>query len=101
MSDEDWDQGFARSVAVFLNGEAIREPDLRGEHVTDQQFWLLLNGHHEPMDFRLPDVGAGERWEVVLDTHAPMLDDADQRSVKTAEAFVVEARSVVLLRKVF
>ena len=101
MSDEDWDQGFARSVAVFLNGEAIREPDLRGEHVTDQQFWLLLNGHHEPMDFRFPDVGAGERWEVVLDTHAPMLDDADQRSVKTAEAFGVEARSVVLLRKVF
>ena len=101
MSDEDWDQGFARSVAVFLNGEAIREPDLRGEHVSDSQFWLLLNGHHEAMDFVLPDVGAGERWEVVIDTHAPMLDEAEHRSVKTAEAFAVEARSVVLLRKVF
>ncbi|MCW2598479.1 MAG: glycogen debranching enzyme GlgX [Frankiales bacterium] len=101
MSDEDWDTGFARSVAVFLNGEAIREPDSRGEPVTDDQFWLLLNGHHEAMDFLLPNVGAGERWEVEIDTYAPLLDNAEQRSVKTAEAFSVEARSVMLLRKVF
>ncbi len=101
MSDEDWDTGFARSVAVFLNGEAIREPDARGEHVKDDQFWLLLNGHHESIDFVLPDVGAGERWQIEIDTHAPMLDAAQERSVKTSEAFQVEARSVVLLRKMF
>jgi glycogen operon protein len=101
MSDDDWETGFARSVAVFLNGEAIREPDARGEPVTDDQFWLILNGHHEAMDFVLPDVGAGERWEIEIDTSAPLLDEAEQRSVKTAEAFAVEARSVMLLRKVF
>ena len=101
MSDDDWETGFARSVAVFLNGEAIREPDSRGEPVTDDQFWLLLNGHHQAMDFLLPDVGAGERWEVEIDTFAPLLDAAEERSVKTSEAFQVEARSVVLLRKMF
>ncbi|MGZ6828017.1 MAG: glycogen debranching enzyme, partial [Mycobacteriales bacterium] len=101
MSDEDWDTGYARSVAVFLNGGAIREPDSRGEPVTDDQFWMLLNGHHEDLDFTLPEVGAGDRWEVEVDTHAPMLDLAEQRSVKTGEPFVVAARSVVLLRKVF
>jgi hypothetical protein len=53
------------------------------------------------MEFTLPDVGAGERWEVELDTHAPMLDDAEHRSMKTGEAFPVAARSVMLLRKVF
>jgi isoamylase len=101
MSEDDWDTGFARSLSVFLNGEAIREPDRRGEPVTDSQFWLLLNGHHEAMDFTIPDVGAGDRWEVELDTHAPLLDDAEQRSRKTGEPFKVEARSVMLLRKVF
>jgi isoamylase len=101
MADEDWDTGFARSVSIFLNGEAIREPDVRGEPVTDDQFWMLLNGHHEDLEFLLPDVGAGERWEVEVDTAAPMLDDAEHRSVKTGEAFTVVARSVVLLRKVF
>ena len=101
MSEEDWETGFARSVAVFLNGEAIREPDARGEHVTDDQFWLLLNGHHEAIEFVLSDVGAGERWQIEIDTHAPMLDVVEERTVKTSEAFRVEARSVVLLRKMF
>jgi len=101
MSDEDWATGFARSVAVFLNGEAIREPDSRGEPVTDDQFWMLFNGHHEAIEFLLPDIGAGERWEVAIDTHAPMLDLAELRLAKTGESLEVAARSVLLLRKVF
>jgi len=101
MTDEDWDSGFARSVAVFLNGEAIREPDSRGEPVTDDSFFLLFNGHYESISFCLPDLGAGERWAVEIDTHAPLLDTADLRSVKTGEALDVEARSVLVLKKVF
>ncbi len=30
MTPEDWDSGFGRSLAVFLNGEGIPEPDQRG-----------------------------------------------------------------------
>ena len=101
MTEEDWESGFARSVSVFLNGDAIREPDARGEAVTDDSFFLLFNGHYEPISFTLPDLGAGERWEVAVDTAAPLLDDADPRSVKTGDAVEVDARSVRVLRKVF
>ncbi len=101
MSDDDWEVGFARSVSVFLNGEAIREPDARGEHVTDDQFWLVFNGHHEDLEVVLPDVGAGERWQVEIDTHAPLLDLVEHRALKTDEPFQVAARSILLLRKVF
>jgi len=101
MSDEDWDSGFARSVAVFLNGQGIREPDNRGEPVFDDPFFLLFNGHYEAISFRLPDLGAGERWEVVVDTHAPLLDSADPRTVKTGDPLDVQARSVLVLKKVF
>jgi len=101
MTGDDWDSGYAKSVAVFLNGDAIREPDARGERVKDVPFFLLFNGHFEPMDFVLPDLGAGERWEVAVDTAAPMLDDADARSVKTGESVSVDARSILVLRKVF
>jgi glycogen operon protein len=101
MSDEDWDSGFAKSVSVFLNGEGIREPDARGERVTDDSFFLLFNGHHEAIDFTLPDLGAGERWEVVIDTAAPLLHEVEVQTVKTAEKVGIEARSVQILRKVF
>jgi len=101
MSDDDWDSGFAKSVTVFLNGDGIREPDPRGERVTDDSFFLIFNGHHEAIDFTLPDLGAGERWQVEIDTAAPMLGDVEDRTVKTGEPVEVEARSVQVLRKVF
>ena len=33
MTDEDWDAGYAKSLAVYLNGHGIRETDERGEEV--------------------------------------------------------------------
>ena len=101
MSEDDWESGFARSVAVFLNGDAIREPDARGEPVVDDSFFLLFNGHYENIDFTLPDLGAGEAWDVVIDTAAPLLDDAEPRTVKTGAAIEVDARSVLVLKKAF
>jgi isoamylase len=101
MSDEDWESSYARSVAVFLNGEGIREPDARGERMTDRSFFLLFNAHDEAIEFCIPELGAVERWHVVIDTHAPMLDDVDARAVKSREPLLVEARSVVVLQQVF
>ena len=34
MTDGDWQTGYARSLAVFLNGDAITEPGPRGETVS-------------------------------------------------------------------
>jgi isoamylase len=101
MSEEDWDTGYARSLSVFLNGEAIREPDRRGEPVKDDQFWLLLNGNYDDMVFVIPDLGVGDSWLVEVDTHAPMLDDVDQRTFKVGEPLALAARSLMLLRKAF
>jgi len=101
MGDDDWEHGITMSVTVFLNGEGIRDPDARGERVTDDSFFLLFNGFHEPMEFVLPDLGAGERWQVEIDTAAPMLGDAEERSAKIGEAIEVDARSVRVLRKIF
>jgi glycogen operon protein len=101
MSEDDWESGFAKSVAVFLNGQGIREPDLRGEPIVDDSFFLLFNGHDGPIEFTLPDIGAGERWDVAVDTAAPMLDEAESRAVKTGEPVEVDARSVLVLQRVF
>jgi glycogen operon protein len=101
MSEEDWESGFAKSVAVFLNGQGIREPGPRGERVSDDSFFLLFNAHHEAIEFCVPDLGVAERWHAVIDTHAPLLDDADPRTVKTGEAIGVEARSILVLQQVF
>ena len=43
----------------------------------------------------------GERWEVEVDTAAPMLGDVEAQTAKTGEPVQVDARSVQVLRKVF
>ena len=94
-------RGVRAPFTVFLNGEGIREPDARGERIVDDSFFLLFNGHFEPIEFTLPDLGAGERWQVAVDTAAPMLGDAESRSVKTGEPVEVDARAVLVLHRVF
>ena len=102
MSDDDWDEGRARQLGVFLNGDGIPEPDPRGDRVKDDSFMLLFNAGDKPTDFTIPSAW-GERWSVVLDTAEvlpPSIDPAvEQRITKSGENFQAEARSLVLLRR--
>jgi isoamylase len=70
MTDADWGADYGKAIAVFLNGDAITEPDPRGERVTDDSFLLLFNAHSDPVAFTLPPERFGASWEVVLDTAA-------------------------------
>jgi isoamylase len=102
MSEDDWDAGFAKSLGVFLNGDAIPTLDARGEPVTDDSFLILFNAHHEPIDFVVP-ASWGERWSVVLDTAEALppslVDEAEQRLAKSGESLRVESRSLAVLRR--
>jgi isoamylase len=70
MTGLDWGTGYSKAIAVFLNGDAISEPDTRGQRVADDSFLLLFNAHSDPMAFTLPAERFGLLWEVVLDTAA-------------------------------
>ena len=71
MTQSDWAAGYAKSLAVYLNGEAISERDPRGERVSDDRFLLLFNAHSEPITFMLPDANLSAGWEVVVDSSNP------------------------------
>ena len=73
MTDDDWTSGHARSVAVYLNGEGIPDRDDLGERVVNDSFLLLINAHHEPVTFLLPDASYVRTWEVAVDTADPLL----------------------------
>ena len=94
MTDEDWGSGFAKSVALALDGDAITETDARGEPIGDDSFLLVFNAHFEPLDFHMPD--AGERWLRVLDT-ADAFNEGDTPAA--GETATVEARSVAVFRR--
>ncbi len=97
MSDQDWNKGYARSLAVFLNGESIPTPGPRGEKVEDDSFIVLFNAHTERVTFTVPTDLDGFEWQVVLDTSREMTC-ADL--IGAADAWPVEGWSVVLLQQI-
>ncbi|MDR3036270.1 MAG: glycogen debranching protein GlgX, partial [Kitasatospora sp.] len=72
MTEQDWSTSYARSLTVFLNGNAISEPDRRGGKIVDDSFLLLFNAHSEPLAFTVP-ADHGEAWQLVVDTSLPVL----------------------------
>jgi glycogen operon protein len=101
MTDDDWNAGYAKSLTVFLNGDAITEPDSRGRRVRDDSFLMLVNAHSGLLDFTLPAAEYGERWAFVIDTataHAVAHITA-REPVKARDRIPVASRSLTILRR--
>ncbi|MEV7890138.1 glycogen debranching enzyme, partial [Streptomyces sp. NPDC088357] len=98
MTDGDWLRSDAHSVGVFLNGDAIAEPDPCGRPVLDDSFLLLLNGYWEPVAFRLPEPAYGECWTTLIDTAEPK-GVPDETEHKADSTLTVDPRSLVLLSR--
>ncbi len=100
MSDEDWDSGFGKSIAVYLNGQGIPDLDPRGRRVVDDSFVMCFNAHHEPIEFTLPPVEFGSAWQPVVDTAAGPGEIGEATAVKAGDPIRVQARAMLVLRAV-
>jgi isoamylase len=96
MSDQDWDVGFARSLAVFLNGDALPDPDPLGQQIRDDSFLILLNASDTTVTFTTPLAAWAESWTTVIDT---AVIDAPRRDVGAATSIDVLPLSLQLLRR--
>ena len=95
MSDSDWDAGFARSIGLFLNGEAIHTPDEGGQRVMDDPFLLLFNAHNESLAWTMPIEMRG-RWQVAADSTVPR--EAWGESVERTTTIPARSLRVLLFR---
>jgi isoamylase len=116
MDEAAWSDGMARSLMVFLNGNAIPAPDRRGNVVRDDCFIVVFNAHDDAITFTLPEEEYGPEWYIEVDTalsasaatHASALaGDPVTAATSSAAAstvlepeteFSVAPRSIVVLR---
>jgi isoamylase len=75
MTEQDWNEWFAKSFMMFLNGDALRSRDERGRPVRDDSCLLLFNSHVDAVAFRLPESSWGDRWRPVLATECGFVRD--------------------------
>ncbi len=101
VTSADWGNPQARALAVFLNGEAISEPDPRGQPVRDDSFLLLCNTQDEPVAFTLPGSRYGKHWALVLDREAGTIsDDPDAPPQASAGGQItVPGHAMLILRR--
>jgi len=97
MGDDDWETGFAKSVAVYLNGQGIPDLDVRGQRVTDDSFVLCFNAHYEPIEFTLPPKEFGPAWTPVIYT-ADTATAEEAKPVTAGATVAVDARAVLVLQ---
>jgi glycogen operon protein len=97
MADADWQTGYAKALGVYLNGDAITEPDPRGRPVTDDSFLLLFNAGAEPVTFTVPGPEYAAAWEVSVDTANP--DVSARPRVKPGDQLELIARATLVLRR--
>jgi isoamylase len=68
VTEEQWHDGSAKAIGIFLNGEEIIHFDAHGQRVFDDSFLLFFNAQPIPQEFAIP-IGVADRdWQLILDT---------------------------------
>ena len=88
---------FGKSIAVFLNGKVLPEPNPRGERIVDDSFLLCFNAHDQEVTFTMPPGDYARQWTVELDTTSPT--GTAERVVDPGDKVALSGRSIVILRK--
>lgn len=97
MTEEHWTTGFAKSLAVFLNGRGIKAVSSKGQAIKDDSFYVIFNAHHESLDFVLPPANFCKRWVKQLDTSMADLDNTE--IYLPGDEVSVQGRSILLLKE--
>jgi glycogen operon protein len=96
MTEDDWESGFGRSIAVYLNGDGIPDTDTRGQRMTDDSFYLCYSAHDDAIEFTLPDVDYCPAWNIVIDTRD---ESVEGTAVSAGESIQVGPLAIVVLQR--
>jgi isoamylase len=73
MTQEHWEEPQARCLGILLDGRA-QESGIR-RLGTDATLLLVMNAHHDVVEFTLPEAVGGRQWVCLLDTNHGEADE--------------------------
>jgi isoamylase len=97
LGEETWSLGWVRTLGLMLNGRTLDTVDIDGKPIVDDSFLMLMNAHHEAIDFKLPEAPAGGTWHRIVNTddiEDPFAEEVAGEDVNLA------GRSIVLLKEI-
>ena len=97
MTPDHWQQDFAKTIAMYLNGEGLHAVNSEGEEVIDDNFYVIFNAHSEEVAYKLPAQEYAKDWALVIDT-ARNEQESNDKTYKAGDVVKVEGRSVIVLQ---
>jgi len=92
LVDDHWDDVLMKCFGMLLDGRAqttgIKK---QGSEAT---LLLVINGHHDLVEFTLPESAGGKTWKRLIDTN---LKDFAEEIFQTGAVYEVTGRSLLLL----
>ena len=95
MTEDEWNAGWIRAVGMLLSGDTLDDVNATGEPIRDNTFFILMNAHHEDLDFTLIPPRKGKVWEVSFDTRVAYSQPGEQK--EGGSIYNLMSRSVVVL----
>jgi glycogen operon protein len=92
MSAEQWGDTLMKCFGMLMDGRA-RPTGVR-QRGTEAAMLLVLNAHHDLVEFKLPECPGAQAWKLLLDTN--IADGATAFRGLAGAAYAVTARSLVL-----
>jgi isoamylase len=92
MTQEQWDNGLTKCFGMVLDGRA--QPTGIRQRGSDATLLVLMNAHHDVVNFKLPDVPEGKRWKRLIDTNLP--STTERPHFEFGHMYQVTGRSLLL-----
>ncbi|MBD1554006.1 glycogen debranching protein GlgX [Pseudomonas typographi] len=92
MNDEQWQDPHGKALAMVLDGRA--QPTGIRKRGDDATLMVIVNAHHDVVNFTLPEVPDGDHWVCLLDTNRTDADTSEQLAF--GQEFMVTGRSFLL-----
>ncbi len=93
---EDWNHHLTHCIGYVLGGGVGEFFTQGGQRDIDDSFIAMLNGYHEEVPFRLPELPIDGRWRVLVDTSLEAGVVENGPCYVTGDVFPLQARSTVL-----
>ena len=93
MTGEEWSDPLMKCFGMLMDGRA--RPSGVRQRGTEAAMLLILNSHHDLVNFTLPECPGGDSWKLLLDTNST--DAPADYLGKTGDVYGVTARSLLLL----
>ena len=92
LTQEHWSDPSMRCFGLLIDGRAqtsgIRKP------ASDATLLIVLNAHHDIVDFKLPDIPGSDQWSCLIDTNVPVREELPE--FESGDVYQVTGRSLLL-----